>query len=160
MSGSFTWGYAWFLALFHVNIISECIHYCGYIVWHFALQRMSENEYSFENDAVPSTGGKKKRKTGGKNQRWTEPARIFLIEFMVGLLRDRVKGDLNVIAANEIKNKFDMAVSDKHVYNQLRTWKSKWSQICTLKTLGGCVVWKPKIRTIEMLEAVQQNISR
>ena len=82
---------------------------------------MSENEYTFENDAALSTGVKKKRKTGGKNQRWTEPASIFLIEFMAGLLREGVKGDLNVIAAKEIKNKFDMAVSDKHVYNQLRT---------------------------------------
>ena len=60
---------------------------------------MSENEYTYENDAAPSTGGKKKRKTGGKNQRWTEPASIFLLEFMAGLLRDGVKGDLNVIAA-------------------------------------------------------------
>ena len=115
---------------------------------------MSENEYTFENDAALSTGGKKKRKTGGKNQRWTEPASIFLIEFMTGLLRDGVKGDLNVIVANEIKNKFDMTVSDKHVYNQLRTWKSKLSRICTLKTLSGCIVWKPEIRTIEMPEAV------
>ena len=73
---------------------------------------MSENECTFENDAAPSTGGKK------------------------------------------IKNKFDMTVSDKHVYNQLRTWKSKWSRICTLKTLSSCVVWKPEIRTIEMPEAV------
>jgi len=115
---------------------------------------MSENEYTYDNDAAPSTGGKKKRKTGGKNQRWTEPTSIFLLEFMAGLLRDGVKGDLNLIAVNEIKNKFDMAVSDKHVYNQLRTWKSKWSRICTLKTLSGCVVWKPEIRTIEMPEAV------
>ena len=85
---------------------------------------MSENEYTYDNDAAPSTGGKKKRKTGGKNQRWTEPTSIFLLEFMAGLLRDGVKGDLNLIAVNEIKNKFDMAVSDKHVYNQLRTWKT------------------------------------
>ena len=115
---------------------------------------MSETEYTYDNDAAPSTGGKKKRKTGGRNQRWTEPASIFLLEFMAGLLRDGVKGDLNVIATNEIKNKFDMTVSDKHVYNQLRTWKSKWSRIYTLKTLSGCVVWKPEIRTIEMPEAV------
>jgi len=121
---------------------------------------MSENEYTFENDAAPSTSDKKKRKTRGKSQRWTEPASIFIIKFMAGLLRDRVKGDLNVIAANEIKNKFDMAVSDKHVYNQLRTWKSKWSRICTLKTLSGCVVWKLEIRTIEMPEAFIRNISR
>ena len=118
------------------------------------MQRISENEYTFENDTAPSTGGKKKRKTGGKNQRWTEPANIFLIEFMAGLIRDGVKGDLNVIVANKIKNKFDMAVSDKHIYNQLCTWKSKWSRICTLKTLSGCVVWKPEIHTIEMPEAV------
>jgi len=115
---------------------------------------MSENEYPYDNDAAPSMGGKKKRKTGGRNQRWTEPASIFLLHFMAGLVRDGVKGDLNQIAANEIHKKFDMAVSDKHVYNQLRTWKTKWSRICTLKTLSGCVVWKPEIRTIEMPDAV------
>ena len=118
------------------------------------MQRTSENEYTIESDAAPSIGGKKKRKTGGKNQHWTELASIFLIEFMTGLLREGVKGDLNVIAAKKIKNKFDMAVSDKHVYNQLRTWKSKWSRICTLKTLSGCFVWKPEIHTIEMSDAI------
>ena len=82
---------------------------------------MFENEYTIESDAAPSTGGKKKRKTGEKNQCWTEPASIFLIELMTGLVCKGVKGNLNVIAAKEIKNKFDMPVSDKHVYNQLST---------------------------------------
>ena len=82
---------------------------------------MSENEYTIENNAAPSTGGKKKRKTGGKNQSWTEPVSIFLIDLMAGLICEGVNGDLNVIAAKKIKNKFDLPVSDKHVYNQLRT---------------------------------------
>ena len=111
---------------------------------------MSENDYPNYNDAAPSMADKKKRKTGGRNQRWTEPASIFLLHFMAGMVRDGVTGDLNQIAAIEINPKFGMAVTEKHVYNQLRTWKTKWSRICTLKTLSGCVVWKSEIRTIEM----------
>jgi len=57
---------------------------------------MSENEYTIENDAAPSTGDKKKRKISGKNQRWTEPVSIFLIKFMAGQVHEGVKGDLNI----------------------------------------------------------------
>ena len=53
---------------------------------------MSENEYPNYNDAAPSMAGNKKRKTGGRNQRWTEQASIFLLHFMAGLVRDGVKG--------------------------------------------------------------------